>query len=166
MKKALSLLSLCLLLLLMIPSCGQDTASTAAFTTTAAPIESSAPEITTTAPTTAEITTATPTTSENTPVVSDPHATVSCARAGSLVTLTVNANGHASEEATILVLTDKAYLESWQSHPDALVDLDQITLDENGHATVTLTVSETITAFVIAVTFADGNTSELFVEGV
>ena len=74
---------------------------------------------------------------------------VTYTKEGSVLTVTIRLPEHSSEEASLLLLTDGSKQNSWKEDPSALLDIDQVTLDEEGSATVTMTLYESKSACIV-----------------
>ena len=74
---------------------------------------------------------------------------VTYTKAGSVLTVTLKLPEHGLEEASLLLLTDGSKQNSWKEDPSVLLDIDQVTLDEEGRATVTMTLSKAESACIV-----------------
>ena len=83
-------------------------------------------------------------------------------RNGELYTLNVTTKGLEGEELGVVVLTDEKYLDNWKDNPDAVIDIAQFSVDDNGKGSITVTVPADISEFFICVSFDGGNLIGLY----
>lgn len=117
-----------------------------------------------TTPMTSTIAEVTPTQSpEPTPTVAEKKIEkMDGVRNGELYTLNVTTKGLEGEELGVVVLTDEKYFDNWKENPDAVIDIAQFSVDDNGNGSITVTVPEDISEFFICVSYDGGNLIGLY----
>lgn len=76
---------------------------------------------------------------------------------GSTLTVEVVGNKKTDSQLGVVLLTSEKYLETWKDNPEALIDIGQITLDDDGKGSITLMLSKEDAEYVICITHSGGN---------
>ena len=149
MKKALIL---CLALLVLLPvlgSCGNKK-------TTDSPLSSDPESI-------GSLTEgSSPSTSEDAPQIPTPSpadGVLACTKDGKALKVTITLESDKKRTVSLLLLDDATYAASWAQHPEHLIDLDEVTLDDQGQGTLTLHLKDEAAPCHLILTAESGNYS-------
>ena len=80
---------------------------------------------------------------------------VKYSREGTNLVIEVNDSDYKNTDLGVVILVNKHFKDSWKNDPSVLIDLGQISLDENGKGSITLTVPEKYTRFAFCITAPD-----------
>lgn len=70
-------------------------------------------------------------------------------RDGNMGDLKIHLPNEANTTLTLLVISDLSIESDWKSHPDMVYDIGEVTLDENGRASTTLSLASDGTLYLI-----------------
>ena len=120
-------------------------------------------ENTTTVPNTETETTAPSENTETTTMtdVADFGADTFFKRNGDILSVEFKNKEYADQQLSVLVLKDGKYIDSWKDNPDVVINIGQLTLDDNGEGSVELLASSEYEEVYVCISAQDGkNVSE------
>ena len=120
-------------------------------------------ENTTTVPNTETETTAPSENTETTTMtdVADFGADTFFKRNGDILSVEFKNKEYADQQLSVLVLKDAKYIDSWKDNPDVVINIGQLTLDDNGEGSVELLASSEYEEVYVCISAQDGkNVSE------
>lgn len=113
-------------------------------------------------------TTQAPSTSKETPTPADstiPSVTsekgtiksVECSRNNDVITLNAVTEGLEGTELGVVVLTEEKYADNWRENPNAVINVEQISVDKDGKGSVSVSVPEAVEKCVVCIFYDGGN---------
>ena len=77
-------------------------------------------------------------------------------RDGDRLTVKVKLPAEGGDEVSLLALRDRIYLDNWSANTESLLGIGQIKLDENGEGSLSLTLKEGASDFIVVLNAPSG----------